>query len=308
MKSTRITLGCVLFCFCASVWAQSDRGTLTGTVSDTSGAVVPRAVVVAREGSSGAEYRAATTDTGNFTIASLPAGSYDLTVTANGFRGYLQKGITIQVAQIASLNVVMQVGTQTQTVTVTADAPLLRTENGEQSTTISRETLNDLPINYAANGALRDALAFSKLAPGVYAGAYGGFMGGLVVNGLPLSTFKITVDGQDATSGNVVDQFYTALRPSIDMMKEFTVEGSNFNAEYGQVGGGLFNFTARSGTNQLHGSAYEYWVNEVLNAAQPFTWNDATNSNTRPKNRQNDYGFTVGGPVYIPKFRTPDMA
>lgn len=301
MKSTLIILGSVLFCFCATVWAQSDRGTLTGTVTDPSGGVVPQAAVVAKESSTGIERRVTTTGTGDFTISSLPAGTYDLTVTANGFKEYVQTGITIQVAQTAALNVVMQVGTQTQTVTVNANAPLLRTEDAEQSTTVSRSFLNELPINYAANGALRDALAFSKLTPGVFSAGSANFMGGMVVNGLQESSFKIIVEGQDATSGNVVDQFYGALRPSIDMMQEFTVEGSNFNAEYGQVSGGLFNFTARSGTNQLHGSAYEYWVNEVLNAAQPFTWNDATNSNTRTKNRQNDYGFTVGGPVYIPK-------
>src|SRR5437763_11596998 len=145
MKSTRIVLLCVLFC--ASVWAQSDRGTLTGTVSDQSGAAVPRAAVVAREGSSGAEFQVATTDTGNFTIALLPAGSYDLTVTASGFKAHLQKGITIDVAQIARLDVVLQVGSINDSVTVTADVGLLRTENAELSTTISREHLNDLPIN-----------------------------------------------------------------------------------------------------------------------------------------------------------------
>src|SRR5437879_144914 len=108
MQTTLVTLGCVLCCFCASVWAQSDRGTLTGTVSDPSGAVVPRAAVVAKESSTGIEYRANATNTGNFTVTSLPSGIYDLIVTASGFKGYLQNGITIQVAQIASVNVVLQ--------------------------------------------------------------------------------------------------------------------------------------------------------------------------------------------------------
>ncbi len=297
MKSTLVTLGCVLCCFCACVWAQSDRGTLTGTVSDPSGAIVPRAEVVAKESSTGIEYRANATNTGNFAVTSLPAGVYDLIVTASGFKGYLQKGITIQVAQIASVNVVLQVGLVAESVTVMADAPLLRTDDAEQSTTISRDTLNDLPINYAANGALRDATAFAKLVPGAY---YAGFMGGFTINGMQQSTFKILVEGQDATGSNVVDQDYGAIRPSLEMMQEFTLQTSNFNAEYGQVSGGLFNFTARSGTNDLHGSAYEYWVNEDLNAGQPFT-DSGKGHLIRPKNRQNDYGFTVGGPVYIPK-------
>src|SRR5258708_8487913 len=108
MKSMRIMFGFALFC--AIVCAQSDRGTVTGTVSDPTGAAVPRAEVVAIEGSSGAEYKANTIDSGNFPIASVPAGAYDLTVTASGFKTYLQKGITIQVAQIARLNVMLQVG------------------------------------------------------------------------------------------------------------------------------------------------------------------------------------------------------
>ena len=123
MKTISIILGCVLLC--GSVCAQSDRGTVTGTVSDPTGAAVPRAEVVAIEGSSGAEYKANTTDTGNFTIASVPAGAYDLTVTASGFKTYLQKGITIQVAQIARLNVMLQVGSITESVRVTADIDLL---------------------------------------------------------------------------------------------------------------------------------------------------------------------------------------
>src|ERR1700730_13875478 len=178
----RIMLGCVLFC--ASVWAQSDRGPLTGTISDPTGAAVPRAEVVAVEGSSGAEYKANTTETGNFTIASVPAGTYDLTVTAGGFKTYLQKGITIQVAQIARVNVVLQVGAVTDSVRVTADVELLRTENAEQSTTISREHLNNLPVNFAAAAAVRDPLAFVKLTPGSY---YGG-IGQIRVNGLPTAT------------------------------------------------------------------------------------------------------------------------
>src|SRR5258708_39878989 len=108
MKTISIIVGCVLRC--GSEWAQGAGGAVTGTVSDPTGAAVPRAEVVAIEGSSGAEYKANTTDTGNFTIASVPAGAYDLTVTASGFKTYLQKGITIQVAQIARLNVMLQVG------------------------------------------------------------------------------------------------------------------------------------------------------------------------------------------------------
>jgi hypothetical protein len=257
---------------------------------------VSRAAVVATEVSSAARYPTTTTGTGDFTIASLPAGSYDLTVTASGFKTYLQTGITIQVAQIANLNVALQVGATTETVMVAANAPLLQTEDAELSTTISRNTLINLPINFGASQSVRDATAFFKLAPG--SNDLGPYPGYFKVNGLPVASQKIEIDGQDATGPNVIDQDYGVLRPSVDMVQEFTLEGSNFNAEFGQVGGGLFNFTSRSGTNQLHGSAYEYWQNEALNADTPFS--SSSLGPSRLHNRQNDYGFNIGGPVYIP--------
>jgi Carboxypeptidase regulatory-like domain len=289
-----IIVGCVLLS--AALLAQSDRGTLTGTVADPAGAGVPQARVVATEIGSGTEYPTVTTDTGNFTIPSLPAGNYQLSVIANGFRGYTQTGITIQVAQIATVSVALQMGSVQESVTVTSNASLLRSEDAEQSTTISRQQLNNLPINFAGTQAIRDPLAFVKLTPGAN---YNG-VGEVRINGLPTATMKVLVEGQDATGAIVEDQDYSALHPSVDMMQEFTVQSSNFAPEFGQVGGGLFNFTARSGTNQLHGSGYEYFVNEFLNAGQPFT-NNGNNQLIRPKNRQNDYGFTIGGPWYIPK-------
>jgi Carboxypeptidase regulatory-like domain len=296
MKSIHIMLVCVVFCFCVSVLAQTDRGTLTGRISDPSGAAVTRATVIATELASGVQYPANTTDTGDFTIASLPAGSYELTVTASGFSRYLQTGITIDVAKIATLNVVLHIGSTTETVMVTGNAPLLETEDAEQSTTISRATLNDLPLNFGAEGSLRDATAFFKLAPG--ANDLGPYAGYFKINGLPVASEKIEVDGQDSTGGNVIDQDYGVLRPSVDMVQEFTLEGNTFNAEYSQVGGGLFNFTSRSGTNQIHGSVYENWQNEALNADQPFSTSNYGLS--RLHNRQNDYGFNIGGPVVIP--------
>lgn len=142
---------------------------------------------------------------------------------------------------------------------------------------------------------IRDPLAFARLTPGAYVSG----ITGIRINGLPSASFKIVVEGQDTTSPNLNDR-EDENHPSVEMLQEFTVQTSNFAAEFGQVGGGLFNFTARSGTNQLHGSAYEYLVNEDLNAGQPFT-NSGNGHLIRPKNRQNDYGFTVGGPWYIPR-------
>jgi hypothetical protein len=287
---------CVAWIFFAiGAQSQTDRGTITGTVTDPSGAAAPHASLVVVETASGARYRTKTTERGDYTMPNLPAGAYDLTAEVNGFKKFLQKGINVSVAQTARIDVLLQIGSNTEVVTVAADASLLKTENGEQSTTISRERLNDLPINFASTGAIRDPLAFARLTPGTYQSGNTGIR----VNGLPTTSFKITVEGQDTTDGNLNDR-EDGNHPSVEAMQEFTIQTSNFSAEFGQVGGGLFNFTARSGANQLHAAGYEYFVNEALNAGQPFT-SDGNGHLIRPRNRQNDYGFTVGGPWLIPK-------
>ena len=276
-------------------WSQSDRGTLAGVVSDSQGAVLPDVALEATNLADGQHYSGRTTPTGLYSILSLPAGVYELKVEAPGFKTYVQRGITISVAQVANLNVKLDVGQTSETVSITADTALLNTDNAEISATIPRERLNDLPINFAGNSAIRDPLAFAKLAPGAYVSG----QTGIRINGMPTASFKILVEGQDTTNANLNDR-EDENHPSVEMMQEFALQSSNFSPEFGAVTGGLFNFTARSGTNQYHGSGYEYFENEDLNAGQPYT-KASGGGLIRPKNRQNDYGFTVGGPVRIPK-------
>jgi len=283
--------------FTASAMAQSDRGTLTGFVADLTGAAIPKATVTLKSLGTNALYPSASTDTGTFTIQAIPAGSYVLTVEANGFKTFVQTGITISVAQTSSVNPILSIGSQAETITINADAALIQTDSSEQNTTISRQELNNLPINFAGNQAIRDPLAFSKLTPGVYQSG----QTGITVNGLPSTSFKITVEGQDITDANLADR-EDENHPSVEAMQEFTLQTSTFAAEFGQVGGGLFNFTARSGTNGLHGSTYLYLENEDLNAGQKLDFNSQGQSiHPVAKNRQFDYGFAIGGPVFIPK-------
>jgi hypothetical protein len=277
--------------------AQSDRGTLAGSVTDQSGAGIPKATIILRSLETNVQYNSASTGTGNYAITAIPAGTYQLTVEAPGFKTFNQNGITISVAQTASVNPVLRIGAPSEIVTINADAALIQTESSEQSTTISREQLNTLPINFAGNQAIRDPLAFSKLTPGVYQSG----QTGIRVNGLPTTSFKITVEGQDITDANLADR-EDENHPSVEALQEFTLQTSSFAAEFGQVGGGLFNFTARSGTNKLHGTAYNYFENESLNANQKLAFNGTgQHVNVRSKNRQFDYGFAVGGPIFIPK-------
>ena len=136
------------FLLTVAAFAQSDRGSITGTVSDPANAVIPRAAVLATNTQTGVQYQSVTTQTGDYTISQIPAGAYSLSVEAPGFSRFIQQGIRIFVAQAARIDVVLQVGGTSESVTVTGEAPLLRTENAEQSTTITRETLNDLPLNF----------------------------------------------------------------------------------------------------------------------------------------------------------------
>lgn len=286
MRSILIPFACVSL-ICGMVYAQSDRGTITGTVADPAGALVPGAEIQAKNAQTGALYKTVSTSTGNYTLSQLPAGSYQITVTAPGFKQYVRTGITVQVAATLRIDIPLEVGSITETVTVSADAPLLRTESGDLSHNVDAERLSDLPI-FSAAGGIRNPYKVTDLIPGASSG------GGNVIRiqGAPAGTQNLRIEGQDATNG-LDTAFPDVSLPSVDAIDEFAVQTSNFAAEYGQAGSSLFNVTMKSGTNSLHGAVYEYWVNEAFNAHRAFT-------NDRPRSRRHNYGFNLGGPVYIP--------
>ncbi|MDE3195763.1 MAG: TonB-dependent receptor [Acidobacteriota bacterium] len=292
-----------LFCsvlLALSAFAQNDRGTITGEVKDQGGAVIPNATVVAINTANGAQFKTTTTATGNYTIPSLPVGRYSLSVEVTGFRKFVQQNIEIQVSITNRIDITLQVGATSDTVTVTAEAPQLKTENAEQSTIIQTSTVDALPLNFGGGGGssgnIRSPFAFNVLSPGV--GATGNASGdNNVVNGQ--TTFRIQVEGQDTTSQNDANWTSTVSHGSVDAIEEFSLQTSNFAAEFSQVGGAFYNFTTKSGSNNFHGTAYEYLTNEDLDAYRPYF--TPTVPSTNPRSRKNDFGFTVGGPVWIPK-------
>ena len=274
-----------------TLFAQTDRGTITGTVQDPASAMVPGASVMAKNTENGAVSQTTTTATGNFTLPALPAGVYEVTVEAAGFKKYIGQGTQVQVAQTSRIDVTLQVGSTTDSVTVEAVAPLLKSESVEQSVNITGDRINSLPLNFGGGGgnigSIRAPLSFMILSPGV-----SGTNTAARVNGEPTNTYRVFVDGQDVTNNN--DTSSTAGQPSVEMIEEFSMQTSNFAAEFGQVAGGMFTFATRSGTNRLHGSAYEYFNNEALDAARPYV-------NQKPISRKHDFGFLVSGPVWLPK-------
>jgi hypothetical protein len=279
---------CCLLLIAGAAFAQTDRGTITGTIVDSAGAFIPGAVIEAKNTQTDAKYQVASTATGNYTLPQLPAGAYQLSASVPGFKQYIRTGITVLVAQTLRIDIALEVGNLSETVTVNADAPLLRTESGELSHNIGGDRASELPM-LAWKPTIRDPYTVTDLVPGTYYQD----RAHVRLDGAPSNTQTLRIEGQDAT--NQFNRTSTPMtNPSLDAVEEFAVQTSNYAAEYGQAGGGLFNITMRSGTNRYHGTAYDYLSNEVLNASTPFV-------NAKQRTRRNDYGFTLGGPVVIPK-------
>ena len=296
----------------AALFAQSNQGTITGTISDPAGAVVPAAQIEVKNTGTGVVYRGGTSATGNFVLA-VPSGTYEISVTAAGFKKFVQQNVQVISATDTRKDVRLEIGAANEEVTVTETAPLLKTESGEMSHLITIADVNDLPVLTISGGGvvggavggmgnIRNPLQSMELLPGVTFSNDDA----IVVNGLPSNSEAIRIEGQEAT-GNIwktIQQYSQGA--SVDAIQEVSVQTSNYAAEYGQVGGGLINYTMKSGTNQFHGTAYDFFVNEFLNAGLPFTDEGTQNpakegQHIRNAVRRNDWGATVGGPIRIPK-------
>jgi hypothetical protein len=286
---------CLLACPVLS-FGQGANGTITGTVTDPTGAIVANAQISVKNNANGQNYTAVSTETGNYSVLQLPVGTYDLTATVPGFKTYNRVGLDLAAAQIMRIDVALEVGAVGDTVTVTAEASLLKTETGELVHNVTVGQLTNLPIlsvggtGTPASSGFRDPFALAQTIPGINYGANAT----MIINGNPDDTMQIRIEGQTAGNTGGLRQYTGQTQPSVDAVQEVAVQTSNYAAEFGTAGGGIFNVTMKSGTNQYHGSLYDYSANEALNAAQPYT-------GLRTATKRYDYGFTVGGPVRIPK-------
>lgn len=260
----------LVFLATGALFAQSNQGTITGTISDPAGAVVPAAQIEVRNAATGVVYRGGTSATGNYVLA-VPTGTYEITVTAQGFKKFVQSQVQVTVATDTRKDIKLDLGTSSEVVTVTDTAPLLKTESGEVSHLVTISDVNQLPVLTISGGGIsqvggmgniRNPLQTATLLPGVSFSNDSA----LVVNGMPSNSEAIRIEGQDAAGTIWKVEQQLSQGSGVDAIQEVSVQTSNFAAEYGQVGGGYFNFTMKSGTNQLHGSAYDFFVNEALNA------------------------------------------
>jgi Carboxypeptidase regulatory-like domain len=193
------------------LYGQSDRGTITGAISDSSGAVVPSAPIEAKNVETGAVYRAAGSSTGNYTLTQLPTGTYEITVAVPGFKSYVRQNLVLPVAQTLRIDVALEVGTASESVTVSEVSPLLKTESGELSHNVATDTMNNLPVLGIGSGAssagIRNPYAVLQLLPG----SDWRPDTSIRLNGMPSNTEAMRIEGQDATNGLYSTQSQTSV-------------------------------------------------------------------------------------------------
>ncbi len=275
--------------------ACAQVATLTGRVTDPSGAVVPEASVAARSVDTGISAATKSTSDGYYTLTALQPGRYEVTITKTGFVPIRQTGLELAVQQVARLDVTLQVGAVAETIEVRAQTPLLESESSTVGQVIGNRQITELPLLG------RNTYALAMLVPGVRNSAG---VNNLVID--QISTVSYSINGQRATANeflldgapnNAASQNQPVINANPDMVQEFKVETNNFAAEYGRAAGGVFNVVTRGGTNDLHFSLYEFLRNDKLNANDYFANRSGTK---RAPFRFNQFGGTVGGPVIIP--------
>jgi Carboxypeptidase regulatory-like domain/TonB dependent receptor len=275
--------------------AQLYTGSVTGLVTDPSGALVPSAKITLTDQNKGFSFTAATDPaTGRYVLRSIPPGTYKITAEAPGFQGQAQDGITLDVSQNITVDFSLRVGTATEVVEVKGAAGQLQTEDAVTGQVVNRRFVNDLPLID------RNFTNLAYLAPGITetdAPGTKNAQGGINFNsnGSRNATADVLIDGASATNfdqnSGIQNVPYT---PSVDSVEEFKVQQTNFTAEYGFAAGTIINVVTRSGTNQFHGSAYEFFRNSVMDANE---WFNNAGGNKIPAFKRNDFGGTVGGPI-----------
>jgi hypothetical protein len=276
----------VLIACCPSSWAQAAEGTITGIVSDSSGAVLPGASLVLKNVSTGAERNGTSDAHGEFTFTPVQVGPYELTVTAAGFQTQVRSGLVVQVQQTLNVLIPLTVGASAEKVVVTSSEPALQTEDSSVGQVVDSHLVSQLPLNG------RNVYQLITLTPGVAIDP----AGRASISGQTSINQYYALDGTDNNNyqgGLTSGQAYT-VGPSPDAIQEFKVQTSNYSAEFGQSAGGVVNVITKSGTNNWHGSVYEFFRNNNLDGRNYFAQN-------RPRYQQNQFGASLGGPVIIPK-------
>jgi len=273
--------------------AQGTTGRIVGKVTDAGGAVLPNAKVTLVNEGTAVSRDGKTNENGDYDFVEVPVGTYRLEFDLTGFKKNVRRGVSLDINQVITLNMTMQVGATQEVVDVTADAPLVETTSTQLGAVVGNRAVSELPLNS------RDTYQFLQLQPGVMSTVgssnsivYGSNNAGAVsVNGGRGRSNNFSVNGGDAN-----DQFVNlpTVQPSPDSIQEFRVLTNTFDAEYGRNSGSVVNVVTKSGTNQFHGNMYEFFRNKVLNASAYCFSPDGC---PKPQFNQNQFGGTFGGPI-----------
>jgi hypothetical protein len=270
-------------------FAQTDRGIINGTVTDASGAAVPEARVSAVNTATAIVLATQTTSTGDYTIPAIPVGTYTVRVEKPGFKGAVRNDVVVSAGSTVTVSAQLEVGAVTESVQVQASLDLLQTTTAKVASAVANKMVDELPL--VVGGAMRGAFDLALITPEANMPNDDNFN----VGGGQGGGYGATLDGVTVLTGRFNSVQWTNVNtPSVDAITEFAVETNGFKAEYGRAQGGVLTFSSKSGTNELHGTAYEFLRNDALDSRRFF-------ENSKGKLRQHDFGWSVGGPVWIPK-------
>ncbi len=273
----------------AASLAQTDRGTLTGVVSDPSGAVIQAASVDIVNSGTRARYQTGTNGTGQYRMPNLPPGAYSITFQATGFKKLVRTGIDLEPTQVLRVDVVMEIGQASEVVSVTTEVPRIQTDTPEVAANLSGENMLALPFSF--DGARVPDNLLPKIAPGVMNTGYR-----TVVNGTGQFSKETLLDGASVTT--YLSGGFTETAVSMEAIGELKAQTGGVSAEFGRSQGGVFNYVLKSGSNDVHGSAYGAIINEALNS------NGFANNFRglkKPPLREKDFAASLGAPIYLPK-------
>ena len=293
----KIGLGLLVTCLLTVPFglAQSTTADMTGTVTDDTGAIIPNATVTLTNAGTGETRIAKTTETGDYTFTLLNPGSYSIKVESPGFKTVVIPTVTLAASDRAREDVKLEIGAAAETVHVTAQAPVLQADSSVLTSTATEKAVQDLPLNG------RNYINLAQITPGANEGPPNGLNSGARPDDRR-QTSAISVNGQsDVINDELVDGLDNneriigtiGVRPSVEAIKEINVQTNTYTADVGRTAGGIINIITKSGSNGFHGSAYEFFRNDVLDAF-PFQFGA---HNRKPELRQNQFGASLGGPI-----------
>ena len=297
MKRLACTFAIFLLASAVGLHGQTTNGNIQGTVTDPSGAAVGGASVTGRNLDTGLSITTVATDAGLYSLANLPPGRYTVIVEGPNLKKYSREGVTVQTGATVALDVQMQLGAVSENITVNADASQLETATSDIGATVETSLVSNLPLE--VSGTIRNPVQFITLIPG-FVGNVGNDPGSnstddFKVNGGQEGGTDVLVDGVSISLVSPNTQWNKGV--STEGVQEFKVLQSNFSPEYGESGDGIVSLTMKSGTNELHGSVYDFLRNRAFDAN---SWVNNTAGQPKSVNTQNDFGATAGGPIRIP--------